>query len=216
MSQIIRLLFIAAFVVLFVTACSDDIQKESAQPEAKNAKPDSRNIEGLDLLTNYDRDIWDGPDSWSDKQWEWKKRLRWNKACDYVGEVEVYTISKDHELVKVMCVPGAYQAMNYLFLYDLKSNSAKQLALGAPENTDQPNEIWGHLDFNEKSSLLSIVTLSRGVGDCGVYRVFNFKTPNFSPKLVEKRKRECSEEALPENPPEAFFNPKKWPLVSNK
>jgi len=106
---------------------------------------------------------------------------------------------------------------NAIMLVKLKFTpyqSAQQLALGAPENTDKLNEISGHLKFNEERSLLSIVTLSRGTGDCGIYRVFRFIKPDFSPELIEKRKRECSEKSLPENPPESFLNPKKWPLVN--
>ena len=158
--------------------------------------------------------IWDGPAGWSDKQWKWKKHLRWNKEYDYVGEVEIHSLSKTQQLIQVMCVPGAYQAMYYLFLYDSKSKSAQQLALGDPENTDKLSEISDHLELNKERPLLSIVTPFRGTGDCGIYRVYSFKEPNFSPELVEKRKRKCGKDPLSENLPESFFNPEKWPLVN--
>ncbi|VAX02318.1 hypothetical protein MNBD_GAMMA19-1175 [hydrothermal vent metagenome] len=209
-----RLFILAVFLGLSGTACSDNLHNDTAQPEAIDIKQNIYNTKGLDLLTNYDKDLWDGPAGWSDKQWKWKKRLRWDKECDYIGEVEVHPVSKTRQLIQIMCVPGAYQAMYYLFLYDSKSKSAKQLALGAPKNTDNPNEISGHLKFSEKNSLLSIVTLSRGIGDCGIYRVFSFKEPDFLPKLIEERKKECGEDPLPENPPKSFFNPEKWPLVN--
>ncbi len=214
MNKIKKLFTLAVFVSLSGTAYSDNFHKNTAQPETTNIKKNVRNTEGLDLLTNYDRDLWEGPAGWSDKQWKWKKRLRWNKECDYVGEIEIHSVSKNQQLIQVMCVPGAYQAMYYLFLYDSKNKSAQQLTLGAPENTDKLNEISGHLKFNEERTLLSIVTLSRGTGDCGIYRIFRFKKPDFSPKFIEKRKRECSENSPPENPPESFLNPKKWPLVN--
>jgi len=51
---------------------------------------------------------WDGPASWSDKQWKWKKRLRWNKECDYVGEIEIHPVSKTQQLIQVMCVCPAH------------------------------------------------------------------------------------------------------------
>ncbi len=214
MNKIKQLFTLAVFVSLSGTACSNNLHKDTMQPEVTNIKKNVRNTESLDLLINYDKDLWDGPAGWSDKQWKWKKRLRWNKECDYVSEVEIHPISKTQQLIQIMCVPGAYQATYYLFLYNSKSKSAKQLALGALENTDKPDEISGHLEFNEERSLLSIVTFSRGTGDCGIYRVFSFKEADSSPELIEKRKRECSEDTLPENPPESFFNPKKWPLVN--
>jgi len=215
MSKTKLLFFLCMYIGSFGTACSTDAHKSAAQ-KAEHGNPDRPASEGLDLLTDYDRDIWSGPDSWSEVQWQWKKRLRWDKECDYVGEVEVHPIAKNQQLIQVMCVPGSYQPMSYLFLYNPNSKESKQLALGAGENTDQAKEIWGNMEFNERNSYLSITTLSRGVGDCGVYRVFSFKAAEVLPKLIEKRKRDCSEGVLPENPPEEIFNPKKWPLVKGE
>jgi hypothetical protein len=108
MNKIKKLFTLAVFVSLSGTAYSDNFHKNTAQPETTNIKKNVRNTEGLDLLTNYDRDLWEGPAGWSDKQWKWKKRLRWNKKCDYVGEIEIHSVSKNQQLIQVMCVPGAY------------------------------------------------------------------------------------------------------------
>ncbi len=196
-------------------ACNTYVQKspqpnELTQPNSTGENPEKSNLTSLDVLTEYDRDIWGGPDAWDDEQWQWKKRLRWGKACDYVGDIELFSLSKKHQLIKVLCVPGAYQETSYLFLYDRQNKVSKQLALGRAEN---PKEIIGRLVFTEKNKTISILTLSRGVGDCGVYRVFSFEPSQYTPILVEQRARACSEKLLPKNSPKEIFNPKKWPLV---
>lgn len=206
MKKIKLFFFLSAALSFFVIACTAETQKNTVQS----------NNEGLDLLTDYDREMWSGPDGWSNEQWQWKRQLRWDRECDLLAEVEVHPLSRSHQLVQIMCVPGSYQPMHYLFLYNTDNKTSTQLAIGTPETTDRTKEIWGHLSFNKESALLAITSLSRGLGDCGIYRVFNFKTPGHLPILLEKRQRKCGKEPLPKNPPEEFFIPEKWPLVKGE
>ena len=159
----------------------------------------------LDILTDYDRDLWAGPEGWSDEQWQWKKRLKWDKSCDYVGEVEVHPLSNGSELVQVMCTPGAYQPAYYLFIYEPQSTQSTPLLLGDERNTDDPKIINGVVSFDDASGQLTITSLSRGTGDCGVYRIYNIE--NNASILRERRVQECSEASIHHR-----LDPKDWPL----
>lgn len=209
------------FIALGIISCKAETQTADQPLTSTDTKPTPTNHaknEGLDLLSNYDRDLWDGPDGWTDEQWRWKRLLRWDKNCDYVASIDIHTISDTQELIQVMCVPGSYQATYYLFLFNKEGQTSTQLALGAPENTDNPYEISGHLSYDKKASQLSITSLSRGVGDCGVYQLFSFTSTNGStlaadepPTLIEKRQRSCSE-TIPKTESKTIFDPTQWPL----
>jgi len=199
--------FLLLLTGILATGCSSNGLTD--EPLSQQADSDKN----LDLLTDYDRDIWIGPDGWTQEQWQWKRRLRWNKECDYLGEVSVFQMSSNKQLIQVECVPGAYQGMQYLYLYNPQDQSAQQLSLDTPGDSSNPYEIWGHLEFNNQNQQLSILSLSRGTGDCGSYRVYSFDNSTNHQQLIEHRIRECSEEALPDNPPESLFDPKQWPLI---
>jgi len=210
-----------SLIALSVISCKADTQTANQQLTDTNTQSTSINHtknEGLDLLSNYDRDLWDGPDGWTDEQWRWKRLLRWDKNCDYVASIDIHNVSDTQDLIQVMCVPGSYQATYYLFLFNKEGQTSTQLALGAPENTDNPYEISGHLSYDKNASQLSITSLSRGVGDCGVYQLFSFTSTNGStsgenglPTLIEKRQRSCSE-TIPKTDSKAIFDPTQWPL----
>lgn len=174
---------------------------------------------GLDILKDYDKDLWSGPAGWDEKQWHWKKLLKWDRYCDYVGEVEEYAINGQYQLITVQCVPGAYQPVYYLFLFNETTKESKQLKLGFPESTDNPKEVIGSISVDSAAMQMSILTLSRGIGDCGTYRVFGFygteKMESTLFQLEEVRRQECkdlSSENIQELP-EELLDYKKWPKV---
>ena len=169
----------------------------------------------LDLLKDYDHDIWSGPDGWSDSQWQWKKILRWDRECDYVADVETYDLEQQGQLVTVMCVPGAYQPTYTLYTYQADDHYVRQLELGDPNSTDDPKKAIGRLHYDEALHQLSITSLSRGAGDCGVHRVFQLGDARTPVRLLERRERSCSEQALPNDKAskEAIFDPTQWPLI---
>lgn len=210
---------VALLLTLFSGACSGnsatlsiESSNETAQQAAIQRKSVREDISGLDILKDYNRDLWEGPDGWSETQWQWKKRLGWDKECDYVGEVTPYTLSDSIQLIQILCVPGSYQGMHYLYRYDTQDGSSQQLALGTADSTDNPQEIWGQLDFNAKNKRLTILTLARGLGDCGSYRVFSFDTPQSQPQLIEHRAQSCDLPA--NNPDEQMKTPEQWPLIA--
>lgn len=203
----------ALFLVLAVTGCHWPISEQetevsiSVAPKTQSAsvRPDRSD---LDLLSDYNRDLWDGPDGWTDEQWHWKKRLQWDKECDYVGEVTLFLLSDRIQLVQVMCVPGAYQSMYYLYLYDSEDRSSKQLALGTLDSAEDLYQVWGRLEFDSSSKQLTVLTLARGMGDCGSYRVFSFDNSREQPELVEHRAKRCET-----HPQTSGQTPSEWPMV---
>ena len=187
----------------------------------------------LDLLTDYDRDMWDGPDNWTDNQWQWKKRLKWDKECDYLADISVYSFTSDFQLIQVQCLPGSYQPMSYLFTYQPASQQSEQLALwarasGAYELSatgssttessasgadTSPKAIWGHINIDQQQQSLSILSLDRAVGDCGIYRVFNFETSTHKLQLQTTRKQSCPNFLPPEDQLEQLTDPANWPVL---
>lgn len=178
--------------------------------DGRDQKHKSQSAE-LDLLTDYDRNIWGGPDAWSEEQWRWKRQLNWHHDCDYLGDVLTHDIAHGQKLVQIICTPGAYQPMQYLYLFDPKTQAHQQLALGDPGNTDNIKEINGRIEFHQDTNVLTILTLSRGTADCGVWRKFDFSQRQ--PKLIAKHAKACSSTPLPANPPADLFNPEKWPEI---
>ena len=170
----------------------------------------------LDLLTDYDREIWAGPDEWSASQWKWKQALQWDRHCDYVAEVEVVDITNTLQVVTVQCVPGAYQPMYYVYAFDKTSKNHRQLQI-AKADSKKTQEVWGHIEVDSTAAELSVLSLSRGIGDCGTFSLFKIDNPDAAQafELIERRQRSCS--ALPNKPieelPQEWFDHKRWPLA---
>jgi hypothetical protein len=192
--------------------------EKNSNLEAK-AYDNSPDLPQLDILQDYDRDIWSGPDAWTDEQWKWKKLLKWDRNCDYIGDVKAHDINDRIQLVTVQCVPGAYQAMYYVFLFDKTTNGSKQLNLGLPQSTDNPKEISGTIEYNREKRQMSILTHSRGVGDCGTYRLFSLfdsdKLDTAVFQQTEMREQECRDYGVDsvDQIPKSVFDYKRWPLV---
>jgi hypothetical protein len=206
--------YIAILTLFIISSC----QNISSAP-IESANHSSANHSDLDLLKNYDRELWSGPDGWSTEQWQWKRTLRWDKNCDYIGEVEVYNIDPKYQLVTVQCVPGSYQPTYYAYIFDKHSKESKQLSLGSTQNTDESKEISGTLNYNHSNQQLSILTLSRGLGDCGIFRSFDFKsgkdTQESEFKLIESRERDCVNHNVDiEQLPGEIFDYFSWPKIN--
>lgn len=188
--------------VLYLQACAttDNSQDSGELRVEKGLKA------GLDLLLDYDRDAWPGPYSWSSEQWLWKKRLRWSKDCDYIGDVSKYTLKADLDFIVVTCVFGAYQPSQYLYTYKTSTQKGELVKLRANKNSSF--KVWGELDYNKATKRLTVFNKGRGLADCGSYEVYDLnQMTNATPKLVEWRKRECTKK-LSDNYPQ----PTEWPL----
>ena len=211
--MIINIIKLANVLALstFVLACApvaNQLDQTESQPKESTIDKSK-----LDLLTDYDREIWAGPDGWSASQWQWKQTLKWDRHCDYVAEVEVVDISKTLQIITVQCIPGAYQPMHYVYLLDKSSNNHWQLEIPSEES---PQEIWGHIEINAAQAEISVLSLSRGLGDCGTFN--RFKVDIDAPsafELIERRQQSCRE--LPNMPiedlPKDWLDPKQWPAT---
>ncbi len=203
------------------SANTDQLLQASEQVNTAGSVPENITAEELaqlDVLTDYDRDLWSGPESWDKNQWFWKKTLKWDSQCDYVAEVNSYKLQKSLQLVSIQCVPGAYQPMSYLYLFDTRSKQSKQLNLGLPGSTDKLKEIFGNIEFSQEDSQLAILTLSRGMGDCGTYRVFQLSQVDSLEaskiKLAQTRHQNCEDHSGQdfEKLPKSLFDYQNWPL----
>ena len=206
------------------SACGAKDQIAEQQPTVKvdtetQTTPKKRDLTGLDVLTDYDRDLWTGPEGWSDEQWKWKRQLGWDRECDYVGSVDAIDLGNQKQLIVVQCVPGAYQPMSYLYLFDSGQEKSKPLNLGLLESSEKLQDVFGTIDYNKNKKELSILTLSRGLGDCGTYRIFelsdaqSFDQTTFV--LEETRQRDCENYGGKnfEDLPKEIFNFEDWPIV---
>lgn len=205
------------------TATTEADKVEQIPPQiAKKSKQEKRDITGLDLLTDYDRELWSGPDGWSDSQWQWKRWLNWGQECDYVADVKTFMLSKKLEFVSVLCVPGSYQPTYYLYLFDNQKKQGKQLGLGFSESSLDLNEVIGNIEYEPTNKQLSILTLSRGLADCGVYRVFSLTNVNSlidsNLQIKQIRRRECEDFSGKDfdDLPKEIFDYKLWPVVREK
>lgn len=202
-----------AILTLFIIGSSQNI---NGAPISNHSSADHSD---LDLLKIYDRELRSGPDGWSAEQWRWKKTLKWGKNCDYVADIETYEIDSKYRLITVQCVPGSYQPTYYVYIFDRHSKDSKQLLLGTTQNTDDPKEISGKINYNPSNQQLSILTLSRGLGDCGIFRTFNFKSgkdiQESKFKFVESRARECVNHSVDiEQLPGEIFDYLSWKIVN--
>jgi|GEM_PF-2979180 len=202
-----------------LAACQSNI---GASPDNTPAATLPIDKTGLDILQSYDRDLWSGPEGWSEAQWRWKQRLKWDRDCDYVADVETYSLVAPFQLVTVLCVPGAYQPTYYLYLFDGDSQQGRQLELGFPASTDNPKEVIGTLQVDSAEKTLEILTRSRGMGDCGTYRVFHFnpatELTQAGFQLQQTRSRACRDHPAVkfEELPKSLFDYKNWPLTTRK
>ncbi len=201
-----------AILTLFIISSCQSINS------APTSNYHSTDLSDLDLLENYDRELWSGPDGWSSEQWQWKKTLKWGKNCDYVADIETHEIGPKYQLITVQCVPGSYQPTYYVYIFDRHSKDNKQLLLGTTHNTNDPKEITGTINYNPSNQQLSILTLSRGLGDCGIFRTFDFKSgediEESEFKLDESRARGCVNHSVDiEQLPSEIFDYLSWPLI---
>ncbi len=206
-----------------ISACSskgETIEKPQNVAAATETSigSEQRDLKGLEVLMDYDRDLWTGPDGWNDEQWKWKRRLGWDRECDYVGDVKAVALGNQRQLITVQCIPGAYQPMSYLYLYDNAQEKGKPLRLGLPESSENLQEVYGRINYDTKRKELSILNLSRGVGDCGTYRTFELIDGQSYDKtsfiLNEKRERDCEDLSGKDfdNLPKDIFDYENWPI----
>ena len=97
--------------------------------------------------------------------------------------MEFYPLARGVSLIEVTCLMGAYQGTYRYYIYDETRIPAEAEALefevGNPDKLlegrfapEKSMELIGTPAFDSKKKELSILTKTRGVGDCGSYTVY--------------------------------------------
>ncbi len=150
---------------------------------------------------------------------KWRTILRWSGKCEadwrrgrepYSGIILQPTATV-RWFVQVTCIQGAYQGDQLLYLVDRGLHRVGPISLhayrdpgnGKPTLTRE-TRILGTLDFNPKTGRLTVLDKFRGLGDCGIYSVFQLQKTHFIPRAV-RAKTNCNGK-----PP---FNPSNWPSL---
>ena len=158
------------------------------------------------------------------------KILQWPAACEADhqadadpegpddGRVRLFELQERRYLVQVGCARGAYQdALRfYLFEDDVSAPRGTALVLAsydlAVDDDDQPiwtpverEEAAGVASYDATSGTLRLLTLYRGLGDCGHLASYILKGKRL--ELRELRGRDC------DGDPEKAPPPESWPRV---
>jgi len=174
----------------------------------------------LDILTDYDREFWSGPDQWNEELWAWKILLKWDQECDFEPVVREHSLHlSEYTFIAVQCSLGAYQPSFNTYLLDKKTKEYVQLKLGRTlDSPELRNRVLGDIALDTNTNELSILTVAVGTKDCGTYRKLNFvqgdnvKTSYF--ELQSIRKQECfTNPADIESLPYSATDYKNWPIV---
>jgi hypothetical protein len=150
---------------------------------------------------------------------EWRTILHWPSSCEsewrrgrepYSGVVLKPTATV-RWFVQVICIQGAYQSTQVLYLVDRGLHAVGPISLHAyrdPGNGKprlvRETRILGTLDFNPKTGRLVVFDKFRGIGDCGIYSVFQLQRTHFIPRAV-RAKLNCNGKGP--------FDPSRWPSL---
>lgn len=123
---------------------------------------------------------------------EWRQRLRWSPSCErafsqtrakeHAGNgLRIVRLDNGWQLIEVRCAEGAYQPSQEFF--GISPSGTTTAALSVPIATFDDRgvlrwaaaeEVWGAVMLDAGRGEATIVSVSRGVGDCGtsiVYRI---------------------------------------------
>jgi len=128
------------------------------------------------------------------------------KANHIVSEdnTTIYQLEDTKYLVQIICFLGAYQGSYQFFLYSINggNHQINLLDFITFEDTNnglnivETNLLTGYPEFDSDSKKLTIDRKARGLGDCGSYALYQWKTHDF--QLTEYRyKGECDGVYLP-------------------
>jgi hypothetical protein len=150
---------------------------------------------------------------------EWRKTLQWPSSCEsdwrrgrepYSGIVLQPTATV-RWFVQVVCVQGAYQSTQLLYLVDRGLNKVGPISLHTYRDLGKGKPtlvrerfILGTLDFNPRTGRLAVLDKFRGVGDCGIYSVFQLKKTYFIPRAI-RAKLNCNGKGP--------YDPSHWPQL---
>lgn len=133
------------------------------------------------------------------------------------GRVRFFNVGGRRHVVEVACARGAYQESHLYFLLDESATPPKAEPLVLPGFRLDDDEQWqkedatqvaGESRFDPDRKTLTILTLARGLGDCGRLARYGYRAGKL--ELVEFRGRAC------DGDPEQAPPPEQWPRVFPK
>jgi hypothetical protein len=123
---------------------------------------------------------------------EWRQRLRWSPSCERAfsqtrtkerpgNGLRIVRLDNGWQLIEVRCAEGAYQPSQEFF--GITPSGTTTAVLSVPIATfdtrgmvrwSTAEEVWGTVTLDAVRREATVVSVSRGVGDCGtsiVYRI---------------------------------------------
>ena len=117
----------------------------------------------------------------------WRAALAWPESCEESfsssragqdGGLAVHNLAARVSIVEILCASGAYQPSHVFVRYDEQGASPMATLLEFPvlmsddgESIDQSveREVWGETWFSPDAFEMSVLTVSRQLGDCGIW-----------------------------------------------
>lgn len=121
----------------------------------------------------------------------------------------IFVLDDRKYLVEIICFLGAYQSNYQYLVFDRTSKAIEIINFDTFDNSSDnlkltyTNIINGMTDFDVTEQSLTVISKSRGMGDCGSFAQYKWNKDSF--KLIEYRyKKDCDEVYLP---------PENYPLI---
>ncbi len=216
---------VLTLVIVTCTACSSSDSSTDTSPPTTT---DSTGAAASDASATTLRRR--PPFSLSDRA-AWRAALSWPASCEEAfessragedGGLAVHDLAPRVVIVEVLCAGGAYQPSHVYYRYDEQSVSPTATLLefqvpmsgdGSSIETVVETEVWGESWFSPDAYEMSLLTLSRQLGDCGIWTRYSLS--GSQPVLTSAAARlPCP--ASP-GPPAQFTNgmaPAGWRAVS--
>jgi hypothetical protein len=129
----------------------------------------------------------------------WRTALGWSASCEKAfessragedGGLVIHEVAPRVSLVEVLCAAGAYQPSHVYIRYDEQGASPIATSLqfrvlsaeSATPQTSLETEIWGESSLSSDARVLSVLTLSRQLADCGIWSRYAIGTGQ--PELI--------------------------------
>ncbi|MBX7224293.1 MAG: DUF1176 domain-containing protein [Blastocatellia bacterium] len=126
-----------------------------------------------------------------------------------------YELEKGTYLVEILCAGGAYQPLYVYQYFDENQKTPQSFPLlsfkqyerepSGKVTTRLESEISGLPTFDPKNKTLTILSKSRGPGDCGSLVTYQFE--HGKPVAIQARARACREQK--------WVEPEQWPIIKN-
>lgn len=155
---------------------------------------------------------------------EWRQQLQWPEACEQAftqtreqggpqNGVRVMRLSRGWRLVEVRCAAGAYQP-SQVFV-GISPTGIASAPISVPTmtfdeegraNWSSAEEVWGTVTFAADANEITIVSLARGLGDCGSMIVYRIDTDGvITFKVAAAKGKPCDDNSQA---------PTSWPVVN--